>query len=667
MPVALVNAVTCRLLRFGGVLAVAALLALPAYAKDQVPDWVRAAAAQPAPQVPAKSDAVTLLEEMEYTVATDGTLSEHYRKVVRILRPQGRKYGEMYAHYNSIAKLRYLHLWSIGADGHEYAVKDNELNEVGTGAGFELYSDGRARGGRAPGMEVGAVAAMEYEQQVRPYENDIIWIPGEDIPVVRERMTLNLPPGYTYRATWKGKPKVDAVDAEHGRTLWEIRDQASLISPEPVPLSPNQISQAPRLDIFYQGPNAAGQYGAMSGDWQSIGEWYERLAKDRNKPDAAITAKAQELASGKTGFRERTEAIANFVQGQIRYVAIEIGVGGHQPHTAAEIFRARYGDCKDKATLLSAMLDAVGIHSTWVMVDTNRGMMSSAAPSLAGNHMIAAIQLPPDYKPEGMYSIVTANSGKRFLIFDPTWEKTPFGHLERELQGSDALLVDGAQSQSIHLPVLQPQQNSVERKAAFTLATDGTLTGTVEEQESGDIARDLRYLVAEHTGKERQESLDHETAKDLQSFALSNVEVSHAEDLSQPVQLHYGLTAAHFAQSVGPLLAVHPRVLGHEAFYVDNKPRVLPINLHTTQSVHDDYTIALPDGYEVDEVPAPVDLDVGFAAYHSRTSVEQHGLHYQRTYTVRDITLPAARYPDVQTLARTIAADEQSSAVLKHK
>ena len=235
------------------------------------------------------------------------------------------------------------------------------------------------------------------------------------------------------------------------------------------------------------------------------------------------------------------------------------------------------------------------------------------------------------------------------------------------MQGSDALLIDGAQSQSIHLPVLQPQQNSVDRKAAFTLAADGTLTGTVEQQESGDIARDLRYLVAERTGKERQESLDHETAQDLQAFALSNVEVSHADDLSQPVQLHYGITAAHFAQPVGPLLAVRPRVLGHEAFFVDNKPRTLPINLRETQAVHDDFTIALPEGYEVDEVPAPVDLDLGFAAYHSHTSVEKQTLHYQRTYTVRDITLPAARYPDVQTLARTIAADEQSSAVLKHK
>lgn len=654
-----------RLVRYGGVLLLA-LQGLSAYAKDQVPDWVRAAAAQPAPSVPSNTDAVVLLEETEYAVAPDGTLTEHHRKVVRVLRPQGRRFGEMYAQYNSIAKLRYLHLWGIGADGREYAVKDNELNEVGTGAGFELYSDGRARGGKVPGMDVGAIAAMEYEQQVRPYENDIIWIPGEDIPVVRERMTLVLPPGYTYRASWKGQPKAQAVDAEHGRMLWEVNNQAALAPPDPVPLAPNAISQAPRMDIFYQGPNVAGSYGAMTGDWQSVGEWYERLSKDRNKPDPAITAKAQELVSGKSGFRDRTEAIASFVQRDIRYVAIEIGVGGNQPHPAADIFRSRYGDCKDKATLLSAMLGAVGIRSTWVMVDTRRGMVSSTAPSLVGNHMIAAIELPPDYKPDRLYSTVTAKSGKHFLLFDPTWEKTPFGQLEHELQGGDALLVDGAQSESIRLPVLLPQQNTVERKASFELAADGTLSGTVDDRESGDVAREWRYLFAGGTGKQQQQVLDRETSKDLQAFTLTDLQVHHVNDLDQALEMQYKLQAEHFARPMGPMLAVRPHVIGQEAFHVDTKRREQLIDLHETQEVHDHFTIALPAGFEVDEVPAPVDLDLGFATYHSKTSVENHTLHYQRTYTVREITLPADRYPDVQKLARTIAGDEQGSVVLKH-
>ena len=325
----------------------------------------------------------------------------------------------------------------------------------------------------------------------------------------------------------------------------------------------------------------------------------------------------------------------------------------------------RYGDCKDKATLLSAMLAAVGIRSTWVLVDTERGMMSKEAPSMAGNHMIAAIELPKDYLPQSMYSIVTAGTGKRFLIFDPTWEKTPFGHLERELQGSDALLVDGTDSQVIRLPVLLPQQNLVERKASFQLAADGSLAGTVQEQQTGDIARDRRYLFANGTGKKQQETLDRGMSQDLSAFSMTDVRVENANDLDKALTVSYTLKADHFAQEMGPLLTVRPRVMGREALAVDSRKRDLPIDLGETRQVHDDFTIALPPGFGVDELPPHVRIDLGFAAYQSETKVENNALHYSRTYTVREIVLPAGRYPEVQKLARTISADEQSSAVLK--
>jgi hypothetical protein len=79
----------------------------------------------------------------------------------------------------------------------------------------------------------------------------------------------------------------------------------------------------------------------------------------------------------------------------------------------------------------------------------------------------------------------------------------------------------------------------------------------------------------------------------------------------------------------------------------------------------DDYTIELPAGYTVDEIPDPIKLDLGFASYESSSSVKDNILHYTRTYTVREVTLPADKYPDVQKLAGVIAADEDRKAVLK--
>ena len=80
---------------------------------------------------------------------------------------------------------------------------------------------------------------------------------------------------------------------------------------------------------------------------------------------------------------------------------------------------------------------------------------------------------------------------------------------------------------------------------------------------------------------------------------------------------------------------------------------------------HDDYTIELPAGYVVDEIPDPIHLDLGFAAYDSSSKITGNLLHYTRTYTVREVTLPAEKYSDVQKLSGVIAADEQNHVILK--
>ena len=97
------------------------------------------------------------------------------------------------------------------------------------------------------------------------------------------------------------------------------------------------------------------------------------------------------------------------------------------------------------------------------------------------------------------------------------------------------------------------------------------------------------------------------------------------------------------------------------------KRHAVPINLDETKQESDDFAIELPSGYAVDEIPDPVKLDLGFASYESSSSVKENILHYTRTYTVREVTLPSDRYDDVQKLAGVIAADEQNNAVLKKK
>jgi hypothetical protein len=345
-------------------------------------------------------------------------------------------------------------------------------------------------------------------------------------------------------------------------------------------------------------------------------------------------------------------------------VAVEIGIGGYQPHAASDIFKNRYGDCKDKVTLLAAMLSSVGIHSTWLMVDTERGIDPSM-PSLLGDHMVAAIELPPGYDSSQMHSVVTAKSGKRFLITDPTWEYTPFGQIEDDLQGSYALLVDGADSQVIQIPVMDPDRNTWTRTAHMKLAEDGSLSGDVVERLYGDMAAHTRGSFAEKDEHERSEALQRYVNGDLTGFTMTDVKTENLLDVDKEIVFSYSVTTGTYAKQMGPLLMVRPRVLGSDEMAVDDKPRKLAVNLGESMMKSDDFDVQLPAGYVVDELPDPVKVDVGFASYESKTTVDNNTLHYARTYTVRAIEVPANKYGDVKELENTIAGDEHSSAILR--
>ena len=630
---------------------------------DSVPDWVKEAMAQPQGPYSPETSAVVLLDDTVLTVGPDGKAVERHRHVVKILRPNGRDEGIVEVPYNKDSKILSLHVWSVGPDGHEYAMKDSDIQDEGYAGGGNSYSDIRRRIARAPGRDPGGVVAYEVEQRDQAYANQSTWFFQDDLPHLRQSFTLELPTGYTYVTDWAHHDKSRAIDLEHQRYRWEM-NATPAIDLYRVPMHPSFAALAGRMTVHY-GPASA--TNAPLGSWQEIGEWFDGLSRDRMVANAEISAKAAELTAGKQDFYDKAEAIGEFVQQQIRYFVITMGIGGYQPHPAAEIFHNRYGDCKDKATLLSALLSSVGIHSAIMVVDHRRGVIDPTSPSIVADHAIAAIEIPSGYSSPKLRSVITAKSGRKYLIFDPTWEKTAFGQLEHNLQGGFGILMEGKETQIVELPLLSPELNTVTRTATFQMEPDGSLKGAVMEKRFGDLSEDSRDLYTTGDARDQKKVLDSTLSRDFTSFNVTDYKVENAAALNKDLTTSFHLAAEHFGHPMGPLLMMRPRVLGSEGMPIDRKPRSMPIDLKQTMIASDDFTIELPAGYAIDEVPDPVKLDVGFASYESSSKVNGNSLHYTRTYIVRQVSLPADRYPDVQKLAATIDADEQNHAVLKKK
>ncbi|MBB6142266.1 transglutaminase-like putative cysteine protease [Silvibacterium bohemicum] len=637
------------------------LASTAARASTPFPDWItQAAATTLLPADAHEAKAAILLDDQLLTVDAGGMTTLRRRMVIKILRPHGREYATPVAWFRSDRKLLSFHVWSIGPDGHQYTVKDNEIIEVGAKEWGILYNDVRYKTASAPGADPGGIVAYEYVQQAPIYSGEENWMFQGEIPRLRTVFEVDLPAGWQHRALWRRYTAATPAEVAPNHWRWELTNVPA-VHLEDVPLAPADGAVTGRMTLHY----AAGNLGEGDALWAKIGEWFSPLAAPKTEAPAEIANESRQLVSPNADFMTRIQKVSEFMQQNIRYVGIEIGIGGYIPHAAADVYRNRYGDCKDKATLLISMLDAVGVRATWVMVDTERGVVDPFTPSLIGNHMIAAIEIPKGYDNPLLKAVVTAKTGKRYLIFDPTNEYVPIGLLPTYLQGGYGALMAGNESQVIELPILKPDTDTIEHAAHFELAADGSLKGDVRVSRLGASSGNVRHFFAMSSDKEKRENLERSLRSDFSEFDLGTEKVENSRDLNQQLVMRYDVSASSYAKNAGNLLLLRPRVLGTYVTPLRNGRREYPIEFASVGDWRDKFDVTLPSGYAVDEVPDPVKLDTDFASYTSEVKVDGNVLHYSREYVVKKLSLDAGEYESLQKFEGEINADENRSAVLK--
>jgi transglutaminase-like putative cysteine protease len=625
-------------------------------ASVSIPDWMRQAASQSLPTYPADTNAVVLIDNTENVVTGATEYIEHHRRVVKILRKEGRDQGELSVYLAHQQKLISVHAWSIDSANHEYELKDKDFLETSPYS-EELYADFHFRSAKAPAAQPGSVIGFEYQVRRTAWVNQLDWFFQEDIPVREAQFTIQLPAGWEYKAAWAGIPAVEPIQSASG-WQWTVHDVPAI---QDEPRRPAFLALCSRMQVAFFAPGEP-----AVGSWEGLGQWYLGLTAGRRNPTPAITERVQQLIAGKTDFDGKLRALASFLQSDVRYVAIEIGIGGFQPHTAGDIFHARYGDCKDKATLLSSMLAQAGIRSDYVLINVFRGSVNPMLPAAHSfNHAILAIELPAagelPYR-----SVITGKTGRRYLIFDPTDEYTPLGELRSALQETDALLVTDAGGELIHIPLFSPDANALARTGHFSLTDDGTLAGEVSETRSGDHASHERALLRHATLQERAQHLERELNQSLQGFTLESSDIQQLDQAQENLILTLKISAPAYGQVRGPLMLLRPRVLDEKSFAVDTKARHYPIVLGGASRETDVYDIDLPATYTVDDVPDPVSIDVGFASYRSKTEVTGSRLRYSRELIVRKEQVDPAHIDDLRRFEGTVGADEMSAVILKH-
>ena len=254
-----------------------------------VPEWLRAAAQQPVKKYADDVNAVTLLNETETTVKDNGETVTRVRRVVKVLRPDGREKAFVGVPFDDETRLNYFKGWSISASGQEYEAKKDNVVEMAAGEGYEVYSDEKAKVMRIPGVDVGTIVGVEYEQKRHPYTFEDQWYFQFTDPLVTGRYILHLPPGWEFRAAWMHHPEQDYVRTGNTYT-WEVSNVPRIEREDEMP---HWRALAGQLIVTFFSEKTKNRSYA---NWSDFAAWYSQLTANVRDSSPAMQQKVQQLA-----------------------------------------------------------------------------------------------------------------------------------------------------------------------------------------------------------------------------------------------------------------------------------------------------------------------------------------------------------------------------------
>jgi hypothetical protein len=274
-------------------------------------------------------------------------------------------------------------------------------------------------------------------------------------------ITLETPASVGLRVKATGNGVVATVDEQAGL-------RRHTISITPAPYAPDEAGAVSVLDrdpVVLMSTYAS---------FEELGSTYGRNALPKAGVTPDIAALADEITSGIPGKREQAVAIDAWMKKNIRYVAVYLSSGRLIPSEASAVLQNKFGDCKDKTTLMAALLAAKGIAAEPALINLGNAYALAEPPTFAAlNHVILYL---PEFD----------------LYDDPTANLAAFGVLPFEAYDKPVVRVSASGAKLARTPAMKPYEHVASARTAINIAADGTMTGRTEENNTGALAVSLR-------------------------------------------------------------------------------------------------------------------------------------------------------------------------------
>jgi len=591
--------------------------------------------------------AIILLDDEKFEILPDYTATDETHFIVKILNDRGKHYGEVELDYDSTyEKVELEYARTIRPDGTIVPVGDKHIRDVSRYLNYPLYSNARVKIISMPEVTEGAIIEYKARWDINKLVNKKDFshhygIQGYE-PYLNQKLTVVVPVSYEFNfksynpghTNYNVDFSPEIKEAGDKRIyIWEFKNAPEIIE-EPSMPPWQEIVPSLSLSSFKR--------------WEDIYDWWWNLAKDKVNVDKEIERKVRELTKDKKTQEEKVRAIYHWAASKVRYVAVEYGQAGFEPHSAIEIFKNKYGDCKDQAMLLIAMLRCSGISAHPVLIGT-RGcwVLDEEFPVLTFNHAIVAAEV----------------DGKTVFL-DPTAETASFGDLPPSDQDRKVLVFYESGERIEKTPLFPSEHNKVSKIMEIRIHNDETVSATREIRTFGMYDQGQRAWLKYTKPVLIREQLKEKINTITPGGELLNYIISNVEDLNQPVEIRMEFKGPEFLTRAGKNRLL-PKFGSLSASLVSREKRNFPLDFQVLNEDKTEIRVELPSHLTVKFLPPPIFRDTSWFTYVYKYAFSKGLISFEERLIEKKTSVSVEEYSEFKEVCEELARQTDKQVILE--
>jgi tetratricopeptide (TPR) repeat protein len=448
------------------------------------------------------------------------------------------KAGQLILNYNAAnerLEIRSIHV--VKPDGSATTVPPSAVQDLTAPVAREapVYTDAMEKHVTIPSIAVGDVVEYSVFHTFQPLAAGQFlqtWDLVSDAISLDEQVELNVPRDRAVKL--KSPPGVEPTVSDDGDRRVYHWKASNLETPKVDFQSAMKRAKFDPATLLRGAPQLEGRRILFSTfqSWDDVGRWYAGLEHDRRSVTNELRTKADEIVKGQTTDAGKAKALYAWVARNVRYVSLSFGLGRYQPHSAAEVLQNLYGDCKDKNTLLEALLEAEGIHAQAALLNS-QGRIDSEVPSpLQFDHVITLAHI------EGQDTWL-----------DSTGSVIPYQYLLPQLRGVKALVVSGEDRSDLReTPHDLPFQTLYAVELTGSISKDKKMDLKFAMDTRGDLEALLRTFVLLVPPSQFNSLIQQAIAQNGKAFpkdvSIGDFKTGDPTDTEKPFHLEIGMATS---------------------------------------------------------------------------------------------------------------------------